>query len=73
MMQLKGLSIPELKCKCLTLELDDYFNLFGATGILRALHHVETLNIDIFNPVISWNFFSSFYFYSFGSRQENSF
>ncbi|XP_047257305.1 uncharacterized protein LOC107850384 isoform X2 [Capsicum annuum] len=50
MMQLKGLSIPELKCKCLTLELDDYFNLFGATGILRALHHVETLNIDIFNP-----------------------
>ncbi|PHU01753.1 hypothetical protein BC332_31540 [Capsicum chinense] len=50
MMQLKGVSIPELKCKCLTLELDDYFNLFGATGILRALHHVETLNIDIFNP-----------------------
>ncbi|KAM3337420.1 hypothetical protein P3S68_031745 [Capsicum galapagoense] len=48
MLQLKGVSIPELKCKYLTLKLDEEFSLDGAAGILRAMPHVETLNMDVF-------------------------
>ncbi|KAL3353887.1 hypothetical protein AABB24_018523 [Solanum stoloniferum] len=48
MLQLEGVQIPEMKCKYLMLEeLDlDKLNLFGVAGLLRALPHVETLNID---------------------------
>nr|XP_033515770.1 putative F-box/LRR-repeat protein At3g18150 [Nicotiana tomentosiformis] len=48
MLQFKGVPVPEWKCKYLTLELHmKKFNLYGATGLLRASPHVETLNIDI--------------------------
>ncbi|XP_059279808.1 putative F-box/LRR-repeat protein At3g18150 [Lycium ferocissimum] len=48
MLLFKGVSIPELKCKYLTLELHfKEFNLYGATGLLRTSPYVETLNIDM--------------------------
>ncbi|KAK6784186.1 hypothetical protein RDI58_017640 [Solanum bulbocastanum] len=61
MLQLEGVQIPEMKCKYLMLEeLDlDKLNLFGVAGLLRALPHVETLNID-FTTVENW--ISSFEF-----------
>ncbi|PHU01751.1 hypothetical protein BC332_31538 [Capsicum chinense] len=52
MLQLKGVSIPELKCKYLTLKLDEEFSLDGAAGILRAMPHVETLNMDVFTRFV---------------------
>lgn len=67
MLQFKGLPVLELKCKYLTLELNmKNFDLYGATGLLGALPHVETLNIEMIeNHVTSRNFFMSFYIYSF--------
>ncbi|WMV20309.1 hypothetical protein MTR67_013694 [Solanum verrucosum] len=48
MLQFKGVRIPELKCKYLTLELHKKeLSVFGAAGLLRASPHVECLNIDI--------------------------
>ncbi|KAF3646382.1 putative F-box/LRR-repeat protein-like isoform X2 [Capsicum annuum] len=48
MLQFNGLPVPELKCKYLTLELHmENFDLLGVAGLLRALRHVETLNIDM--------------------------
>ncbi|XP_019265371.1 PREDICTED: F-box protein At5g03100-like isoform X2 [Nicotiana attenuata] len=46
--EFKGVHIPEVKCKYLTLEELhlEKFNLFGVAGLLRAFRHVETLNID---------------------------
>ncbi|XP_060195650.1 uncharacterized protein LOC132624906 [Lycium barbarum] len=50
MMEFKGVLIPELKCKYLTLELHlKKFNLYGVAGLLRASSHVEILNIDTAN------------------------
>lgn len=62
MLQFNGLPVPELKCKYLTLELHmENFDLLGVAGLLRALRHVETLNIDMTdNHVTSWSFFLSF-------------
>ncbi|KAM3264006.1 hypothetical protein P3L10_001000 [Capsicum annuum] len=59
MLQFNGLPVPELKCKYLTLELHmENFDLLGVAGLLRALRHVETLNIDMTdNHVTSWSFF----------------
>ncbi|KAK4734378.1 hypothetical protein R3W88_008639 [Solanum pinnatisectum] len=48
MLQFKGVGIPELKCKYLTLKLNKKeLSVFGAAGLLRASPHVECLNIDI--------------------------
>ncbi|PHU28773.1 hypothetical protein BC332_00866 [Capsicum chinense] len=48
MLQFKGLPVPELKCKYLTLELNmENFDLYGAAGLFGALPYVETLNIDM--------------------------
>ncbi|KAM3322374.1 putative F-box/LRR-repeat protein isoform X1 [Capsicum chacoense] len=48
MLQFKGLPVPELKCKYLTLELNmESFDLYGAAGLFGALPYVETLNIDM--------------------------
>ncbi|XP_019265368.1 PREDICTED: putative F-box/LRR-repeat protein At5g02930 isoform X4 [Nicotiana attenuata] len=47
-LQFKGVPIPELKCKYLTLELRmEKFNFYGAAVPLRASPYVETLNIDM--------------------------
>lgn len=48
MLQFKGVTFPELKCKSLTLELHmNEFNLYGAAVLLQISSHAETLNIDI--------------------------
>lgn len=48
MLQYEGVQIPKLNCKFLTLELlMEKSNLHGVAGLLRALPHVETLNIDV--------------------------
>ncbi|KAG5632762.1 hypothetical protein H5410_004479 [Solanum commersonii] len=66
-LQFKEVPIPELECKYLALELHlEKFSLYGAAGLLRASCLVETLNISIENqPVTFWNFFFSFYIFSF--------
>lgn len=48
MLQLDGVHIPELKCKCLTLKfyISEY-NLYGVATLLQTSPHVETLNIDM--------------------------
>ncbi|TMW83618.1 hypothetical protein EJD97_001200 [Solanum chilense] len=48
LMQFDKMSLPELKCKCLTLDwhvTEPYF--YGAAIMLRASPHVETLNITM--------------------------
>lgn len=48
MLQFKGVPIPELQCKYLTLDLHaKELSVFGAAGLLRVSPHLETLNIDI--------------------------
>nr|XP_016445231.1 PREDICTED: uncharacterized protein LOC107770436 [Nicotiana tabacum] len=56
MLQFKGVQIPEPKCKYLTLEelRLEKFNLFGVAGLLRALHHMETLYIDFATAKITF-------------------
>ncbi|KAM3397234.1 hypothetical protein P3S68_000746 [Capsicum galapagoense] len=57
MLQFNGLPVPELKCKYLTLELHmENFDLLGVAGLLRALRHVETLNIDMTDNHIDSSF-----------------
>ncbi|WMV29034.1 hypothetical protein MTR67_022419 [Solanum verrucosum] len=53
MLQLDGVHIPELKCKCLTLKFHiSEYNLYGVATLLQASPHVETLNIDMESYVI---------------------
>ncbi|MCD9643497.1 hypothetical protein HAX54_031062 [Datura stramonium] len=62
MLQFKGVPIPELKCKYLTLELHTKkFSAYGAAGLLRASPDIETFNIDIaaMHPVANFCCFGS--------------
>lgn len=63
MLQLEGVPLPELRCKCLTLEMDvTKYNLYGVTSLLRTSPLLETLNIHLGVGVgISLNLCSSFY------------
>ncbi|KAH0683547.1 hypothetical protein KY289_021299 [Solanum tuberosum] len=48
LMQFEEMSLPELKCKCLTLDLRiTKFYFYGAAILLKASPHVETLNITM--------------------------
>ncbi|WMV27129.1 hypothetical protein MTR67_020514 [Solanum verrucosum] len=48
LMQFEEISLPELKCKCLTLDLRiTKFYFYGAAILLKATPHVETLNITM--------------------------
>nr|XP_009784705.1 PREDICTED: uncharacterized protein LOC104233096 isoform X4 [Nicotiana sylvestris] len=48
MLQLDGVQLPELKCKCLTIKFHiTKFNLYGVASLLQVSSHVETLNIDM--------------------------
>lgn len=54
MLQLDGVQVPELKCKCLTLKFHiSKYNLYGVACLLQASPHLETLNIDMKPYVIS--------------------
>ncbi|XP_016571556.1 probable F-box protein At1g60180 isoform X2 [Capsicum annuum] len=48
MMNLEGVMLPKLRCKCLTLKLfvTDY-NLYGIASILQALPLLESFNIQM--------------------------
>uniref|UniRef100_A0A3Q7GZL0 FBD domain-containing protein n=2 Tax=Solanum lycopersicum TaxID=4081 RepID=A0A3Q7GZL0_SOLLC len=47
-MQFEEMSLPELKCKCLTLDLRiTKFYFYGAIILLKASPHVESLNITM--------------------------
>nr|XP_009794194.1 PREDICTED: F-box/LRR-repeat protein At5g02910-like [Nicotiana sylvestris] len=48
MLQLEGVPLPELRCKCLTLEMDvTKYNLYGVASLLRTSPLLETLNIHL--------------------------
>nr|XP_009767691.1 PREDICTED: F-box/LRR-repeat protein At3g03360-like isoform X2 [Nicotiana sylvestris] len=48
MLQLDGLPLPELRCKCLTLEMNvTKYNLYGVASLLRISPLLETLNIHL--------------------------
>ncbi|KAM3237933.1 F-box/LRR-repeat protein isoform X2 [Capsicum annuum] len=48
MLQLKGVSLPKLRCRCLTLEMYvTKYNLYGVASLLQNLPLLETLNIDL--------------------------
>ncbi|XP_010320506.1 F-box protein At5g03100 [Solanum lycopersicum] len=48
LMQFEEMSLPELKCKCLTLDLRiTKFYFYGAIILLKASPHVESLNITM--------------------------
>ncbi|XP_059279810.1 putative F-box/LRR-repeat protein At5g02700 [Lycium ferocissimum] len=62
LLQLEGLLLPELKCKCLTLDLHiTRFSSKGVAILLQASPYVETLNITMATmTVTSCNFSSSY-------------
>ncbi|XP_016445229.1 F-box protein At5g03100-like isoform X2 [Nicotiana tabacum] len=46
--QLNGVSLPKLRCKCLTLEMNvTKHNLYGVASLLRTSPLLETLNIHL--------------------------
>ncbi|XP_060198787.1 putative F-box protein At1g49610 [Lycium barbarum] len=48
MLQLKGVSLPKLRCKCLTLEMYvTKYNLYGVASLLQTSPLLETLNIHL--------------------------
>ncbi|XP_016460641.1 uncharacterized protein LOC107784078 isoform X2 [Nicotiana tabacum] len=48
MLQLEGVALPELRCKCLTLKLQvSKHTLYGITSLLEASPLLETLNIHM--------------------------
>ncbi|KAH0683617.1 hypothetical protein KY289_021369 [Solanum tuberosum] len=48
MMKLEGVMLPELRCKCLTLELRvSEYNLYGIASLLQTSPLLESLNINI--------------------------
>lgn len=48
MLQLEGVPLPELRCKCLTLEMPITKNtLYGVVSLLRTSPLLETLNINL--------------------------
>lgn len=60
MLQLDGVQLPELKCRCLNLKFHiTKFNLYGVASLLQASPHMETLNIDMESGVSSYIFCSS--------------
>ncbi|XP_047266404.1 F-box/LRR-repeat protein At3g03360 isoform X1 [Capsicum annuum] len=67
MLQLKGVSLPKLRCRCLTLEMYvTKYNLYGVASLLQNLPLLETLNIDLrARAVISLNLFFAFNIFDF--------
>ncbi|KAH0681371.1 hypothetical protein KY284_022456 [Solanum tuberosum] len=48
MMKVEGVMLPELRCKCLTLELRvSEYNLYGIASLLQTSPLLESLNINI--------------------------
>ncbi|XP_059281198.1 probable F-box protein At1g60180 [Lycium ferocissimum] len=47
MLQLEGVPLPELRCKCLTIEVYTKFISYGVASLLRTSPFLEMLNIDM--------------------------
>ncbi|XP_060198828.1 uncharacterized protein LOC132627480 [Lycium barbarum] len=46
-LQLERVPLPQLRCKCLTVEIHTKYTSYGVTSLLRTSPCLETLNIDM--------------------------